>query len=131
PADGRCDLEHRLHQLRVDPRLELAVVGHPSEHRVDVLHEVTRLRVEEHVLLLDAERVRVARSEAVLEDARLVGRLHGRSLTITASASISTSQRGSMSPVTSAVIAGRATPNASRWARPTASTSSACLRKMR
>ena len=39
------------------------------EDRVDVLDEVERLRVEEHVLLLDAERVRVARAERVVEHA--------------------------------------------------------------
>ena len=67
-ADGRRDLEHGLHQLRVDDRLEL-VPGDRGEHGVDVLHEVERLGVEEHVLLLDAERVRVALAERVVEDA--------------------------------------------------------------
>ena len=67
-ADGRRDLEHRLHELGVDPRLEL-VARDRREHRLDVLDEVERLRVEELVLLLDAERVRVARSELVVEDA--------------------------------------------------------------
>ena len=57
-ADRRRDLEHRLHQLGVDPRLEL-VARDRLEHRVDVLDEVERLAVEEHVLLLDAERERV------------------------------------------------------------------------
>src|SRR5581483_10184068 len=68
-ADGRRDLEHRLHQLGVDARLELAVVGDAGEHGVDVLDEVPRLGVEEHVLLLDAERVLVALAEAVVVDA--------------------------------------------------------------
>ena len=133
-ADGRRDLEHRLHQLGVDPRLELAVVGDAREHRVDVLHEVPRLGIEQHVLLLDPERVRSSGAEAMVEYARgrfgdgpsaeLIGR--GRSCSVmvaprTASASISTRQRGSSSPVTRPVVAGRATAKASRWARPTAS----------
>src|SRR5436190_23888644 len=99
-ADGRRDLEHRLHQLRVDPRLELAVVGDPREHRVDVLDEVPGLGVEQHVLLLDAERVRIARAEAMVADAALVAGGHRFSETITASASISTRQRRSSSSVT-------------------------------
>ena len=41
------------------------------EHRVDVLHEIPRLGVEQHVLLLDAERVRVALPERVVEHAGL------------------------------------------------------------
>ena len=68
PADGRRDLEHRLHQLGVDPRLEL-VSGDRVEHRVDVLDEVEGLRVEQLVLLLDAQRVRARRSRTVVEDA--------------------------------------------------------------
>src|SRR5215472_8927477 len=67
-ADGRRHLEHGLHQLGVDPRLEL-VAGDRGEHRVDVLDEIEGLAVEEHVLLLDSERVRVARAEGVVEDA--------------------------------------------------------------
>ena len=67
-ADRRRDLEHRLHQLGVDPRLEL-VAGDRLQHGVDVLDEVERLAVEEHVLLLDAERVRVGLAERVVEDA--------------------------------------------------------------
>jgi hypothetical protein len=115
-AHGRCDLEHRLHQLAGDPGLELVPL-HRRQHRVDVLDEVERGRVEEHVLLLDAERVRLAATEAVVVDAALVARgepgdggrhglrrrlglerrrgggldAHGR----TASASIPTSPRGS------------------------------------
>ena len=61
-ADRRRHLEHRLHQLRVDAFLVLAVLD-GREHRVDVLHEVPGLGIEEHVLLLDAERVRVALAE--------------------------------------------------------------------
>ena len=57
-ADRRRDLEHRLHQLRADPLVELAV-HRRRQHRVHVLDEVERLRVEEHVLLLDTERERV------------------------------------------------------------------------
>src|SRR6185312_3725525 len=40
-----------------------------SEHRVDVLHEVERLGVEQHVLLFDTEGVRVAFPERVVEHA--------------------------------------------------------------
>ena len=111
-ADRRRHLEHRLHQLGVDAVLVLAVRD-GREHRVDVLHEVPRLGVEEHVLLLDAERVRVALAERVVEHARLraagaFGALAGdrrrkdllHAGSITASASISTSQRGSSSCVT-------------------------------
>ncbi len=71
-AHGRRDLEHGLHELGVDPRLEL-VARDRGEHRLDVLDEIERLRVEELVLLLDAERVRVTRPELVVEDA--AGRL--------------------------------------------------------
>ncbi len=67
-AHGRRDLEHGLHELRVDPRLEL-VAGDRGEHRLDVLDEIEGLGIEKLVLLLDAERVRVACSERVLEDA--------------------------------------------------------------
>src|SRR5256714_5015587 len=71
-ADGSRDLEHRLHQLGVDARLELVPVG-CSEHGVDVLHEVERLAVEEHVLLFDPERVRVAPPESMVEHAATLG----------------------------------------------------------
>ena len=57
-----------MHQLGVDPRLEL-VPGDSLQHRLDVLDEVIRLRIEKLVLLLDAERVGVARTELVVEDA--------------------------------------------------------------
>jgi hypothetical protein len=67
-TDGRGDLEHRLHELGVDARLEL-VPRDRGEHRIDVLDEVEGLGVEEHVLLLDTERVRVARAERVAEHA--------------------------------------------------------------
>src|SRR5947209_2393796 len=67
-ADRRGHLEHRLHELGVDARLELVACDR-GEHRVDVLDEVEGLAVEEHVLLLDAEGVRVARAEGVVEDA--------------------------------------------------------------
>ena len=67
-AHGRRDLEHGLHELGVDPCLEL-VARDRGEHRLDVLDEVEGLGIEELVLLLDAERVRVARSERVVEDA--------------------------------------------------------------
>ncbi len=102
PADGRRDLDDRLHQLRVDLR------GVPpflrgGEHGVDVLDEVPGLGVEQHVLLLDSERVRLARSEAVVEDAGFE-LVHA----IIACASISTRQRLSSSAVTIPVVAGRA-----------------------
>ena len=61
-ADRRRHLEHRLHQLGVDPVLVVAVRDR-GEHRVDVLHEIPRLGIEQLVLLLDAERVRVALAE--------------------------------------------------------------------
>src|SRR5262249_9748340 len=67
-AHRRRDLEHRLHQLGVDARLELVPVD-GREHRVDVLDEIERLGVEEHVLLLDSERIGVALSEGVVEHA--------------------------------------------------------------
>ena len=71
-ADGRRDLEHRLHELRLHLRLEL-VADDGRQEGVDVLHEVEGLAVEEHVLLLDAERVRIALSECVVEDAAALG----------------------------------------------------------
>src|SRR4029077_2115995 len=64
----RGHLEYRLHELGVHARLELVACDR-GENRVDVLDEVERLAVEEHVLLLDAEGVRVARAEGVVEDA--------------------------------------------------------------
>ena len=41
---------------------------HRREHRVDVLHEVERVAVEQHVLLLDAQGVGVAFPEGMVED---------------------------------------------------------------
>jgi hypothetical protein len=128
-ADGRRDLEHRLHQLRIDPWLEL-VAGDRLQHGVDVLDEVEGLAVEQHVLLLDAERVRVGVAELVLEDApTLNDALAGDRVRVdllhvgrTASASISTSQRGSSRPLTTmAVEAGRISENTSPCARATSS----------
>src|SRR5437762_3465560 len=94
---------------KISPRLEL-VARHRGEHRVDVLDEVECLAVEQHVLLLDAERVRIAASEGVVEhaaslcesaalagDRRRMDLLHSG---ISASASISTSQLGSRSAAT-------------------------------
>ena len=52
----------------IDTVLE-AMAGDGSEHGVDVLHEVEALAVEQHVLLLDAERVGIAPPEGVVEDA--------------------------------------------------------------
>jgi hypothetical protein len=103
PADRRRDLEHGLHQLRVDLLLEL-VPGGRGEHGLDVLDEVECLAVEQHVLLLDPERVRLAVAEVVVEHAAAggeAGLLHdlGRKDLLahatTASSSISSSQRGS------------------------------------
>src|SRR5256885_1275359 len=47
--------------------------GDRGEHRVDVLDEAERLAVEQHVLLLDAERVGVAAAEGVVEHADAFG----------------------------------------------------------
>src|SRR2546423_4764191 len=47
--------------------------GDRGEHRVDVLNEAERLAVEQHVLLLDAERVGVAAAEGVVEHADAFG----------------------------------------------------------
>ena len=142
-ADRRRHLEHRLHQLGGDVILQLAVLDR-REHRVDVLHEIPRLGVEQHVLLLDAERVRIALAERVVEHARArtrgAGALAGdrrredllhllsiRHQSTIASASISTSQRGSSSSATIPVVAGRAVANASPCARPTSSISAASV----
>ena len=133
PTHRRRDLEHRLHQLGVEAARELVALDR-VEHHLDVLDEVEALRVEEHVLLLDAQRVRVARPELVVEDAggRRVGDtgdrprddlLHGS----TASASISTFHAGSRSAVTTQVAAGRTSRNASPCAR---ATSSQCARSV-
>ena len=56
----------------VDAGLQLVTVDR-GEHRLDVLHEVERLGVEQHVLLLDPERVRRPGAEAMLEHAAAVG----------------------------------------------------------
>ena len=128
PAHRGRDLEDRLHELRVYLRLEL-VPADRGHDRVDVLHEIERGRVEELVLLLDAERVRVT-AAGVIDHAlrrrsleprdrgrdRLLRR-HGR----TASASISTFHAGSSRAVTTIVLAGRISAKTSPWARPTAS----------
>ena len=70
-ADRRRDLEHGLHQLRVDA-LRIRPVRDRGHERLDVLNAVPRLGVEQHELLLDAEPVLLARAEPVLEDAWLV-----------------------------------------------------------
>src|SRR6266403_5451031 len=135
---GRRDLEDGLHQLGVDPRLEL-VPGHCGEHRVDMLYEVECLAVEQHVLLLDAERVRIAASEGVVEHAAALGESaslagDGRRMDllhsgISASASISTSQLGSRSAATTTNdVAGSVREKTSPCARPTAFQSSARVR---
>ena len=106
-ADRRRDLEHGLHQLRVDPLLELVSAGR-GEDRLHVLDEVERLAVEQHVLLLDAERVRLAGAEVVVEHAAALrearaGDRRGEDLLhsgTNASSSISSSQRGSSSAAT-------------------------------
>src|SRR5207342_1988009 len=96
------------------------------ENRLDVLDEVERLAVEEHVLLLDAERVRLPGAEVVVEhaaagaealsgDRRRVDLLHSAT---SASASISTRQRGSRSPATTMkAVTGRMEPKTSPCAR--------------
>src|SRR5579864_3023296 len=136
-ADGSGDLEHRLHELGIDARLEL-VAGDGGEHGVDVLHEVEALAVEQHVLLLDAERVRVALSEGMVEHASAYGvatalagdrrrnqLAHGSK----ASASISTRHAGSRSPATTTNdVAGFVPPKTSPCARPTSSQSAASIR---
>ena len=95
---------------------------HGFEHRLDALYEVEGVRIEELVLLLDAERVRVAGAERVIEDARLrlvdVSCDRGRECLLavhpsTASTSISTFQAGSRSAVTTVVFAGRTSRNTS------------------
>src|SRR5207248_2821478 len=104
------------------------------------LDEVECLAVEQHVLLLDTERVRVAASEGVVEhaaalresaalsgDRRRVDLLHAG---INASASISTSQLGSRRPETTTNdVTGRAPEKNSPCARPTPSQFSACTRR--
>src|SRR5919204_35449 len=144
PTDGRRDLEHRLHQLRIDTLLELVSV-HGREHRLDVLDEVERLAVEQHVLLFDAERVRIAFAKGVVEDAaarREAGALAGdrgggdllrhRSSGRIASASISTIQRGSRKPETTIIVlAGRTLAKNSPWARPTSRQSAGSTRNVR
>src|SRR5207244_3630895 len=114
-ADGRRDLEHGLHQLRVDAPLILAAVS-GFEDGLDVLDEVERLAVEQHVLLLDAERVRVALAEGMVEhaaagrEARALARdrrwvdLLRHQVCSTASASISTRQRGSSSAEPTTIV---------------------------
>src|SRR5262249_49502653 len=100
------------------------------EHGVDVLHEIEGARVEEHVLLFHAERVRVALAEAVFEHAAGVEASFARHrlrqyLSVAhsriASASISTFQRASRRSVTTAVDAGRISPKISPCARATSS----------
>src|SRR3954451_17483916 len=138
-ADRSRDLEDGLHQLGVDPGLEL-VAAHGGEHRVDVLDEVVRLGVEEHVLLLCPQRVRVALAERMVEDAaalceaaslasdrRRVGLLHGS----TASTSISTSHRSSNSRAMIPVHAGRTSAKASPWARIASATCEGSVTKTR
>jgi hypothetical protein len=121
-----------------------------GEHRVDVLDEVERLAVEQHVLLLDAERVRVALSERVVEDAaagREAGALPGDGRRVDllvvssplaiASASISTSHaRFASSLITTNALAGEIWPKTSTCARATSSKMSvrvrtrACARRL-
>jgi hypothetical protein len=47
-------LEHGLHQLRLHVALG---VRHRFEHDLDAVHEVKRLRIDDHELLFDAQRV--------------------------------------------------------------------------
>ena len=77
------DLEHRLHQLGLHLPLELR--RHGGEDRLDLLGQAQAVGVEDHQLLLDADRERGA-VEAVFEHewARLLwapwgsGRVEGR-----------------------------------------------------
>ena len=128
-AYGGGDLEHGLHQLRVDLLLELVTLDR-REHGLDVLHEVERLSVEQLVLLLDAQRVRRALAERVVEHAgarahpeRALAGDVGRNQLLrhpsTASASISTFHEGSSSAHTTHVAAGRMSRNTSPCARAT------------
>ena len=137
PAELRCRRRRRWGRrgveisrtdctARADALDELAFLD-GGQHRVDVLDEVERRRVEEHVLLLDAEGERVARAELVVEHAAArreplprdrggIDLLH--SSFTTASTSISTSQRGSTNPRTTIIaFTGRMEENTSPWAR--------------
>src|SRR5215471_16922287 len=138
-TDRGRDLDDRLHQLGVDTRFEL-VPADRAQHRIDVLDEIERLSVEQLVLLLDTEGVRVAFAERVLEHAARVrsslagdrgrdGLLldHGT----TASTSISSFQAGSMSEVTTVVLTGRTSRNTSPCARATSSKWAGSVRKIR
>src|SRR5918995_6455018 len=139
-ADGGRDLEHGLHQLRADALDELALLD-GGENGVDVLDEVERRRVEEHVLLLDAEREGVSGAELVVEDASARGEALPRDRSridllhspfTTASTSISTSQRGSTNPRTTIMaFAGRIDEKTSPCARAMPSKCSASVRKTR
>jgi hypothetical protein len=101
-ADRRRDLEDGLHELGVHTLLELVARGR-GEDGLDVLDEVEGLAIEEHVLLLDTERVRLSGSELVVEHAAALREAgaHDRrredllAQWIWASSSISSSQRGS------------------------------------
>ena len=68
-ADDGARLEHALHQLRLEPVGELAAGG-VVEQRLDAAGEVERVGVEEHVLLLHADRQRRPGAELVVEHAR-------------------------------------------------------------
>src|SRR2546423_4208627 len=127
----------------MESRLELDT-AYGCKPRVDVLDEVERLAVEEHVLLFDAERVGVALAEGVVEhaaagrearalagDRRRIDLLRHHACRI-ASASTSTRQRGSRSAeTTTIVLAGRTSPKNSPCARPTSSQSAASTRNVR
>jgi hypothetical protein len=63
PARRGRDLEDRLHQLGLD--VTLSVRRHRFEHGLDAVHELEGLGIDDHELLLDAERVARAR-ESVL-----------------------------------------------------------------
>ncbi len=68
-AHDRCDLERALHQLGMGPPVERAVREHVGD-LVEAAAELERRRVEEHELLLDAERQRRALAECMLCCAR-------------------------------------------------------------
>ncbi len=79
-ADAGRHLGGRLEQLGRHARRP-RLVGQGRQHVVDAAAELERLRIEEHVLLLDAHRQRCAGAVLVVEHAQaraaLVGAAHG------------------------------------------------------
>src|SRR5215208_8024540 len=68
-TDRRLHLDLRLEELARHLACALAELRR-LEDRLDAVDEVEGQRVEEHVLLLDAERIRRGAAEPVLFDAR-------------------------------------------------------------